>query len=239
MKNFNIQITISLLLISIFSGCDNIIYERGNGDTMMRTVSLDEFDEIFLNGNYEVFLDQGNDSKVVIKTDENLQDFIEVVERDRTLTIRNTQRIKGSDGIKIFITYEDLERLSSAGASSVYTTSPISGKSLELSMTGAGVMDLEVELRVLEVNLSGAGLISLEGKVHQQDISLTGAGSLEAFNLESEDCEISISGVGGAEINVTGYLVAKISGVGGIEFRGSPKDIRREVSGFGKIKAAP
>lgn len=205
---------------------------------MMRTVSLDEFDKIFLNGNYEVFLDQGNDSKVVIKTDENLQDFIEIEQRDRTLTIRNTQRIKGSDGIKIFITYEDLVRLSSAGASSVYTTSPISGGSLDLSMSGAGVMDLEVELDELEVQLSGAGLISMEGKVKQQDISLTGAGSMEAFNLESEDCEISISGVGGAEINVTGSLVARISGVGGIEFRGSPEDIRREVSGFGKIKAA-
>jgi hypothetical protein len=239
MKNFKSYIIISSIIITLFSGCDAIIFERGNGDFMMRTVSLEEFDEIFLNGNYEVFLDHGDESKVVIKTDENLQDFIKVEVRNGTLAISNTERIKGSDGIKIFITYENLKRLDSGGASSVYTTSPISGSRFELSMSGAGVMDLEVELEELEIRLSGAGWISMEGSVQRLDVSLTGAGSMEAFNLESRDCEISISGVGSAEINVTGNLVAKISGVGGIEYRGSPEDIRREISGFGKIKAAP
>jgi hypothetical protein len=231
-----IPLFISFLIAIMIQSCDTIIFERGNGDLAIRTIAVDEFKEIFLNGNYQVFLEQGEDPKVVIKTDDNLVDLITVESRRGTLAITNIKRIKGSDGIKIFITYGKLERLISGGASSVFTNTPIVGNQLELSMSGAGVMDLELEVTDLEVQLSGAGLIILEGEVEQQAVSLTGAGSLESFDLKSTNCEITISGVGGAEINVTGNLIAKISGLGGIEYRGSPKDIRREVSGIGKIK---
>ena len=78
--------------------------------------------------------------------------------------------------------------------------------------------------------------IKLSGETTREEINLSGAGSLEAFELESSDCEVSISGIGGAEVDVKDRLVAKISGMGGIQYRGSPNEIRREVSGIGKIK---
>ena len=228
----------TLLVVFVIQACDTMILELGNGDTIVRTVSVDDFDEVFLNGNYEVFLEKGENSQIVIKTDENLQDFIEVEGRNNTLSVRNTKRIKGSDGIKLFITYVELDKLVCGGASKVYTTSPLVQDKLELSMSGAGVMDLEMEVQDLDIQLSGAGLISLEGIAERQEINLTGAGSLEAFELESEDCEISISGVGGAELNVSRKLTARISGMGGIQYTGDPEDIRREISGIGKITKA-
>ena len=93
-------------------------------------------------------------------------------------------------------------------------------------------------MKALKVQLSGAGLITLEGEAEKQEVNLTGAGSYETFDLESSFCEISISGIGGAEVNVTQRLEARISGMGGIEYMGSPQEIRREVSGIGKIKEA-
>lgn len=231
----------SLLILLIFvsvQGCDFIGFEIGNGDTIIRSVDVDDFKEVFLNGNYEVFLEKGEEPKVVIKTDENLQEFIEVESRGRTLAISNLRRLKGSDGIKVFITYVDLEQLVCGGSSKVFSTSPIVANNLNLSMSGAGMFELEVKVDFLEVQFSGAGLIKLEGEAKTQDIRLTGAGSLEAFDLESDDCEVSISGVGGAEVNVRKKLTARISGMGGIEYIGSPEEIRREVSGIGKIKEA-
>ena len=238
MSNRTFYSCLLAFLLATIPGCDTMIFERGNGETAMQTVMVESFNEIFLNGNYEVFIEEGDESRVVIKTDENLIDLITIDSRKGTLAISNIKRIMGSDGIKIFITYEDLDRLVCGGASSVFSTSPIVEKTFELTMSGAGLIDLELKLEELEVKLSGAGLIRLQGEVGGQDISMTGAGSLEAFELESKECEISISGVGSAEINVSQKLIAKISGMGGIRYKGSPEDIRREVSGIGKIKEA-
>ena len=83
----------------------------------------------------------------MIKTDENLIDLIMVESRGGALAISNIKRIKGSDGIKIFITYEDLTRLVCGGASSVFTTTPIEQKDFELSMSGAGLMDIKLKCK--------------------------------------------------------------------------------------------
>lgn len=239
MNDYRIVSFISLILLTAtIQGCDTLIFKIGNGEQAIRSESLDTFHEVFINGNYDVFLEKGAMPKIVIKTDENLTDLITVDSRDGTLVISNLERIKGSDGIKIFITYVDLNRIVCGGASKIFSASSIDEKDLEISMSGAGLIEMNLQVERLKVHLSGAGLIKLEGYADHEEINLTGAGSLEAFELESNVCEISISGIGGAEVNVKESLVAKISGMGGIQFMGSPKEIRREVSGIGKIKEA-
>ena len=225
-----------LLLFIACSACDTIIFETGNGDQMIRTESVEPFNEVFINGNYDVFLEKGSMPKVLIKTDENLVDMITIDSRDGTLAMSNIKRIKGSDGIKIFITYENLDRVVCGGASKIFSTSEIVQNGFKLSMSGAGLIELKLSVEDLIVDLSGAGLIKLEGETDKLEVNLTGAGSLEAFELVSKECEVSISGIGGAEVNVTEKFVGKISGMGGIEYMGSPEEIRREISGIGKIK---
>ena len=239
MTDYRIAGFLSLFLLTVtVQGCDTMIFELGNGEQAIRSESLDTFHEIFINGNYDVFLEKGAMPKIVIKTDENLTDLITVDSRNGTLAISNQKRIKGSDGIKIFITYVDIDRIVCGGASNIFSTSNIEEEDLELSMSGAGLIEIDLNVERLKVRLSGAGLIKLEGQADKEEISMTGAGSLEAFELESRECEISISGIGGAEVNVKESLIAKISGMGGIQFIGSPKEIRREVSGIGKIREA-
>ena len=63
-----------------------------------------------------------------------------------------------------------------------------------------------------------------------------GAGKLEAFDLDSKDCDVTVGGLGGAEIYVTGKLNATIEGVGSIKYDGEPIDINTEIKGLGRIK---
>ncbi len=231
-------ITYGFVIALVVFGCDYIVFERGNGDEDLITYAVDDFDEVFIGGNYDVFLEKGDRPKVVIETDENLFEYIQVEDRNGTLSISNSRKIMGSDGIRVFITFTELDRVVSSGASSIYSNSPLIMDRLRLSMSGAGMIDLEIETEDLEVRLSGAGIIHLEGKADKLKISLTGAGKLEAYDLESRDCDITISGVGGAEVYVTGKLDARVSGLGSISYIGNPEDIRQDVSGIGRIRAA-
>ena len=64
---------------------------------------------------------------------------------------------------------------------------------------------------------------------------MSGAGDLEAYDLVSKYCKITLSGIGSAEIFVEEELEASISGVGGISYRGNPNKVRDDISGLGRI----
>ncbi len=227
-----------VLFILHLTACDTLQYKRGNGEMVVNTHYPDDFDEITIRGNYEVFLEKGNEPMVVINVDENLLEYIEVEAYQNILSISSTKKIRSSDGIKVYITYRNINRILNSGASAIFTESPVVSEKLDITLSGAGMIEMELDVSILDIKLTGAGYIKLKGSANNQVVSMSGAGSLDAYELESDDCDISISGVGGAKVNVSGTLTASVSGVGGIRYRGNPAHVNRNVSGLGKIHAA-
>jgi hypothetical protein len=74
------------------------------------------------------------------------------------------------------------------------------------------------------------------GTAKKQSVNISGSSKIDAFDLKSEESEVSISGSGNVNINVTQSLEARVSGSGDIRYKGNP-DIRNiHVSGSGNIK---
>lgn len=211
--------------------------EEGNGTVVEDNRTLEKFSSIEVDGNYTIELEQGEPG-LVIKTDENLLPFIQTEVKGNTLRLKNTQNIKGSDGINILIRYPELEKLELSGAGNVTNRGTLQGKTLEIEVNGAAVVNLEVEVKKIELEISGASSVTFQGTARQLEADLSGAGNLDAYELRVRDASISLSGVGGAQVYVTDNLQAKVSGVGGISYKGQPQNIQREVSGVGSIKPA-
>jgi hypothetical protein len=87
----------------------------------------------------------------------------------------------------------------------------------------------------MEITLNGAGSLTASGETKEEDITLSGAGSVDAKNLQAVNAKVSSTGVGSVEIYVTGQLDAKTSGIGEINYYGSPKIVNRQAGGIGKI----
>ncbi len=230
-------INFSIILVCFFllTNCNNFNVIRGNGNMTEQSFNVDGFDEVEVRGFYEVILEEGNKENVVIECDENLFDYITVNVRGNTLIIDNEEQLKSQDGIKVYITYESLQSISCSGASKLENKGTINTRRLDVNLSGAGQLDLNVESKILDVDISGAGHLMLSGDSDKLDLQLSGAGKLDAFDLKSEECDINISGVGAAEVYVTEELTATLSGIGGVKYRGNPKHINRNVSGLGKV----
>lgn len=228
-------IALSLLVIC---GCDFIDYEKGNGDIVSEKRPLEDFSEIQLTGTYEIGLKKGGHQQVVIVTDSNLMEFIDTEVEDGSLIVDFSKKISSEHGIKVYITYSELSKLKSIGASIIKTDGPIVSSLFELEAPGASLIDLEVDVTDLDVMLAGAGSVILKGRAENQTISLNGVGNLQAFDLESQSCKVTVSGMGGVEINVKENLVARVNGVGSIKYKGHPITVDDRVSGLGTINAA-
>ena len=229
------RLVIGLIVALGLTSCFGILGERGNGVMIEEKIKIDEFDKIDIGGEFIIKLTQGNSLEVVVEVDENLLDYLEIGVHGTTLEINSMRRLDSPEGIIINIPVKNLRKLSCSGAAEVSPTNPLQTTELDINLSGAGKLDLMIDAERISLDVSGATLVYLEGAAQSLEVNLSGAGSLEAAELEVEDCLARISGVGKILVNVSGTLDAEVSGLGKVEYVGEPESVKGDVSGVGDI----
>ncbi len=224
------------LLITVFLFQCGLNFKRGNGKIERIEYELKAFEKVFVGGNYELKLIPSEESKVTVETDQNLLRYINVELHDGSLNINNIHNLKGSRGIVVEVYYQKLEQVNSTGNSKISHDGILEAENLRVGLSGAGAIDLEIVSDLVKVDMSGAGVVVLSGKTRIQEAHLSGAGGLMAEKLRSEECNVHLSGLGGASVYVTEKLTASITGIGGITYAGNPNLIEKQITGLGKIQ---
>ncbi len=233
----NTKILSLFSVVILFTGCNRVfVDEWGNGDISSEDRTIGSFDKIEANGNFDIILEQGDEEGLVITTDENLFAYIETSVSGNTLEIFTNKHIRSDEGIKCYVRYKSLQAINSGGACSFVNETKHKGEDLKIELSGAGAIDMDLELESLELEISGAGAADLKGTTKFAHVRMSGAGGLSGKEFEVESCKIRISGVGGAELSVLESIDAKVSGVGGVTYYGNPENVYSNVSGIGTIK---
>ncbi len=192
--------------------------------------------------NYEITLKKADVAKIEIWSDDYDVKKIEISSENGTLRIEDEEgKLKGmskDDKLKVYATiyYTELGEIETRGIMNLNNEGTLKGEKLRLSISGAGKMDLKLDLERLQVSMSGASNLTFSGKATYQELEVSGAGNIRAENLEGKEGEIQVSGVGNIKVNVSESLEAQVSGVGNIRYRGDPKRLVSKASGVGNIK---
>lgn len=228
----------SLWILAVFfclSSCDNLNVVKGNGNITTQSRVLNPFSKIKIANNFQVMLEESEREEILIRTDENLIGLINTnVTRDE-LVIQTQDKLKGSEPIQITIFYQQIEEIEVSGAALVNNSDVLKADELELELSGAGLLDLELETKNLNLELSGAGMITLRGFTSSQTLDLSGAGNMDAGQLVSQKCKVKLSGFGSAVVNVTESLNARVDGAGIIKYYGNPGKIDKQIDGLGSV----
>lgn len=237
MKQASIIFTLICTLSLFFQSC-SLNIKRGNGNIETEEINIDNFTKVNIGGNYDVTLIESSETKVIIETDENLFSFINVEVFNQNLNINSIHKLKSTEGILVEIYYTQIGHIHSTGASNIEHEGVLVNEELTIELSGIGAINLEIQTTKVSINLTGAGIVTLSGETDSQETHISGAGGLRAFDLKSAECSIDLSGLGGAEVFATEKLEATITGVGGIVYAGNPKNVEKQITGFGKIKRA-
>lgn len=235
-KNAFLTLPALFVVLFLFQACGDRVHEEGSGTITTEVRNVGAFSELNIEGKYEIMLQEGTTPLIAVETDENLHPYIETVVEGKTLRIRNVENIEPSEHTRLVITYRNIDEIRLGGAAKISNQGTLQTNELLIRVDGAGLVNLSLEAKELELKLAGAGAITLKGSVNEQRLELSGAGSLDAAELQSKTCNIELSGFGSAQVFVTDNLEAEVSGVGDIRFRGDPRNIRREVTGLGRIE---
>lgn len=225
-----------LLLVPFASHAQNQVSGNGSIKKEKRDASA-AVDEISTSGKYKVYVTQGATPSVELEADENLLPYIETEIRGDELRIHSRQgvSIRPSKDIVVRVTVTRLKELSGSGTSGFYSQGTIKGDKLEVSLSGNGVAELDLQYNKLEVAISGNGKVTLGGRADEAEIAISGSGDVNAPDMKANDVEVNISGSGSAFVNAAKKLDVAVSGSGNVKYKGAAR-VNQSVSGRGKIE---
>jgi len=241
--------TMAFLIIAVvlctayLAGVIHTNHITGSGIVMTKSYNLSDFNGVRSKIPAQIYLSQsstGSGTNVTIVGNDNILEVIDPAVEDGTLVLRYKDdftfwNVWNNDSIKVYVSAPNISSVYVDGAGSIRTITPISADSMKVSISGAGDVDMLLDVNTLETQISGFGDMRLSGKAKNYDADISGAGNIEAYNLSSEDVRIQISGSGSAHVNASRTLDVSISGAGDVKYLGDPK-VTEHISGAGSVK---
>jgi hypothetical protein len=208
---------------------------KGSGKVISESRQVPEFRELRLEGRGKVALTQGNQSSIEVTTDDNILPSIETVVKDGKLIISHE---KGKNlrptKLNYTITVKDLQRASITGSGDITGKSRFVSEDFYTYISGSGNIRLDLNTAHLTSNIAGSGSIQLTGKSNFHDASITGSGKIRAFDMETKNASVTITGSGDCWVNVSKKLRVKITGSGDVRYKGHPQIIKK-ITGSGSV----
>ncbi len=208
------------VLLALFTGC---VFNlggsgvRGSGIIKTESRSVIGFSSIAFNSEGKVTVQQTGKESLTISAEDNLLPLLETRVTDRILsigTVNNTD-INPTKPIEFVMEVKSLEGF---------------------TMTGVGSIEAKgIQAKQMTIALTGVGAMTIEGAADSLDLRLEGVGSYEGKDFKTKQAKVYSEGVGSAVLNVSDRLDAVVSGVGTVEYIGSPK-VQKSGQGLGEVK---
>ena len=220
--------------------------------TTKKTYDLPEFKSIYNNSNYTVLLKQTNKQEVVVETQPDILEVTNIIVENGVLMV-NVERkpdnpnksvwskiddIKLNPTMKVYVSVKNLNDLQVNGSGKIVSENSLAASMLNLSVSGAGSMDLDIKGELVKADVSGSGKIALKGYATSIEANLSGSGDLNAFNCPLESAKVKVSGSGDCEVNATNSIDAVVLGSGTVKHKGNTKSTTKKVYGSGSIDRA-
>jgi phage shock protein PspC (stress-responsive transcriptional regulator) len=210
--------------------------EDESDDAQGSTSSLSDFNEVEINGLFDVRINFGHEYSVELIGEEKEKEKYTITQHGQTLAIEYDNNNKKFDWksnplnlekIKINITMPDLESLDLKGSGDVIF-SGFNPSSFEITALGAIDIDGQINTHDIVINLSGASELELRGEGNTMEATVQGASQLKAYNFSTEDASVEANGASLAKVFVSRKLEVKEGIASKVSYRGDPESVIKE-----------
>jgi len=239
MKKLFLKSAAILFLTTLFIGNGYAQKVTGNGKLIEKTRNVSSFSGVGVSGSFDVFLVEGNEGKIELSVEENLEPYLVTEVKNGKLKIRwkKGMNIRTNRDTKITVHFKKLNSVALAGSGDIISRDKIVTDRLDIAVAGSGDIKLELSAQAADAAISGSGDIELSGSATEFEAAVAGSGDIEAYDLATEKAELKISGSGTIQCKVEKEIVARISGSGDIKYKGNPRIEDIKVSGSGSIRS--
>lgn len=235
MKTLHLTIIIATALV--LSSCHVNFGEVGNGNvvTQDRNISKD-FTGVKSSAGIDVYLTQGTENKVVVETDENIQEYIETSVNNGMLKIGTRKNIRRAKSRKVYVTFKELDKIEASSGSSIKGNSVIKSQNLSLKASSGAEIELEVFSQDLDIKASSGADMKISGKSSSLTAQASSGSDINAKNLLVLNCIAKASSGAEIDVNVKEKIDANASSGGEVNYYGDPTVSNSKKSSSGSVR---
>ena len=215
---------------------------EGNGHLQKETRELGKFTAVSSSGSWNVMISYGESNSLLVQADENLLGYIETRVENGTLYIkpRKNSNLHSKNKILIAVSLTRLTAVTLSGSGNISGEGNFSNDEKTLcKLSGSGKIQLGFhKINSVDLVISGSGSIRLSGSANTVEAKISGSGNADCSRLICEHATAQISGSGDIKLYANQSINANISGSGNITYQGAAIEIKKHVSGSGKLVKA-
>jgi len=223
----------------------------GMGKVETREFDLSDFTNVEVACCFEVDILRSDSYQVTVTGNGGLFDYVNLGKSGNTLKVSvKPFRFHTRPSLKVRISMPVLNKLRLSGAAKCSVRGFSSQENLDLNLSGASKLAIDVEAGKARVEVSGASKLSggmklgdaefilsgasraeLKGSAGKADLSAWGASWLGLEELGLKDTSVNLKGASTAAVNVSGKLDLDISGASRLCYHGHPTMGSINISG--------
>lgn len=210
-----------------------------SGKVSSQPKSLPYFNKIVAVGIGNLYIKQGKEQNLAVKTEVALLPLISATVEDETLRLD----FKGANEypraeINYYLTIKDIKSIQSLSSSIIFIEEGIETDELILEIKSFGEMNVNINVKKLIAKIEGAGKIKAHGNAALQEIQINGTGEFIGIDLIGDDIDVTIDGTGIATVKAGHHLKISIPKEGTVRYCGEPS-ISKEVSATAIVEVVP
>jgi hypothetical protein len=210
----------------------------GNGNVTTKNITTSDYATVKVIGSMDVSFENGSEGIITVTTDENIHEYMDIYVEDDILIIKTKTDVsfRSKKGIHVTVPVQEISSIYLVGSGDIDTKNQLKSEVMDITLTGSGAIDLDVNVGTLDTKVSGSGTMSLRGISRDLEVKVTGSGSFDGESLTAKNTEAYVSGSGAISVKTTNSLKARVHGSGDISYSGNPTSINEKISGSGSIK---
>ncbi len=225
MKNY-----LFILFIFLITSCDNALFNTGS--IITKNIEILDFDEIYVEDIFEIYLIQDTVCKIEVKGGSNVIPNLEFnVDEDKKLTINDNNSARWSrdyDKIKLYISVDTLRFLELNAPSKIVSQNTLITPELKI-FSIADFAEIELNLNcnncyVVNSGTSG-GIINLSGETNSFTFWARASIQINAESFIANYVTVKSESIGDCSIYVNKELSVEILRSGNVYYKGNPETI--------------
>ncbi len=239
MKSLTIVSVAFLFILALSTSCTSDDCITGEGSIVTETLDLEPLDAITLMGSNNVSIKQGEIQEIKVTGYPNIIKELNRSVANKHWEIRlNDACYKNADySVEITVPYLTEANLAGSGNIIVYDFIEQGGQTYRLLGSGNLSLGANSGTEALNVFLTGSGNVTANADftdLKSLDINITGSGDFSGFPIQTNTCNIVVSGSGNSNVYVHDELNVSITGSGNVNYKGNPV-ITSSIVGSGKV----
>ncbi len=221
--------------IGFANPCEHV---KGTGDVVKKTIAVQAFHGIDVEGSIDVVLTQATTQSVEIEAQANLIDLVKTEVKDGIWTISTGDKGYSTDkAFTVHISVPSIDVVSIQGSGDVKGVGNFSADNVVLDIEGSGDMSLAFTTKSIKAVIQGSGDMKLSGTSATLKAHVEGSGDISAKDLVCANADVSSEGSGDITVNVSESLAASIAGSGDVTYKGHPAKVNKNVDGSGEVRS--